>query len=485
MFWGMKNLLAFAAVLLFSLSFAARVFAGQVRYDDSPVPGASARPVSEELLKSTVYQIFLRPFTQEGTLKSAERLLPHVASLGVKIIQLCPVALADGDADKNFWSGRQREFGLNPKNPYRQKDYFKIDPEYGSPRDLKDFVSEAHALGMKVVYDIVYFHCGPKAELIGEHPDFVRRNRDGSVKVGDWKFPELDYENPELREYMYKNMEYLVREYGFDGFRCDVEDLVPLSFWEEGARRMRKIKPGFLFFSEGIRPKNHLGTYDASYGFYWAWALIDVYQKGAPAEKLFEAEARAAREFPKGSAFLRFRENHDMAHGCKRVDAFPGRAAADSMLFLNFAVDGVPFIYNGNEIADCAPHNIFANREFGRLFIDWSKALTREGKARMGLVRKLVSMKRELPALYRGKTVWLKNSAPDRAVSFARIDGVSGQRLFCVANAKPEPAEFSAAFDAPEGFEERLSSGAEWEFSGGKLRARLAPYGYAMLEARE
>ena len=155
------------------------------------------------------------------------------------------------------------------------------------------------------------------------------------------------------------------------------------------------------------------------------------------------------------------------------------------MLFLNFAVDGVPFIYNGNEIADCAPHNIFANREFGRLFIDWSKALTREGKARMGLVRKLVSMKRELPALYRGKTVWLKNSAPDRAVSFARIDGVSGQRLFCVANAKPEPAEFSAAFDAPEGFEEKLSSGAEWEFSGGKLRARLAPYGYAMLEARE
>lgn len=471
--------------MLLALSFGIRVSAGQVRYDDSPVPGESARPVSEELLKSTVYQIFLRPFTQEGTLKSAERLLPHVASLGVKIIQLCPVVLADDDPDKNFWSGRQRAFGLNPKNPYRWKDCFKIDPEYGSAQDLKDFVARAHGLGMRVVYDIVYFHCGPKAELIGEHPDFARRNPDGSVKVGDWKFPELDYGNPELREYMYKNMEYLVREYGFDGFRCDVEDLVPLSFWEEGARRMRRIKPDFLFFSEGIRPRNHLGTYDASYGFYWVWALIDVYQKGAPAEKLVEAEARAAREFPKGSAFLRFRENHDMAHGCKRVDAFPGRAAADSMLFLNFAVDGVPFIYNGNEIADCAPHNIFANREFGRLFIDWSKALAREGKARMGLVRRLVSMKREFPALYRGKTVWLKNSAPDRAVSFARIDGVSGQRLFCAANAKSEPAEFSAAFDLPERFEERLSSGAEWEFSGGKLRVRLAPYGYVMLEARE
>lgn len=88
--------------MLLALSFGIRVSAEQVRYDDSPVPGESARPVSEELLKSTVYQIFLRPFTQEGTLKSAERLLPHVASLGVKIIQLCPVVLADDDPDKTF-----------------------------------------------------------------------------------------------------------------------------------------------------------------------------------------------------------------------------------------------------------------------------------------------------------------------------------------------------------------------------------------------
>lgn len=480
----MKSTLVFPAALAFC--FAIHAFAEQVRYDDSPCPGEKARPVSDELLKSTVYQIFLRPFTQEGTLKSAERLLPHVASLGVKIIQLCPVALADDDPDRKFWSVRQRKFGLNPRNPYRQKDYFEIDPEYGSPQDLKDFVSSAHGLGMKVVYDIVYFHCGPKARLIDRHSDFVRRNSDGSVKIGDWKFPQLDFDNPELRRYLFKNMEYLVREYGFDGFRCDVEDLIPLSFWEEGARRMREIKPGFLFFSEGIRPRNHLEAYDASYGFYWLWALRSVYGRGDSAERLREAEERAAREFPAGSVFLRCRENHDMAMdaGGARPDKIPGSAAMDSMLFLNFAVDGVPFIYNGNEIADCAPHNIFANRRFGRLFIDWSKALAEDGKKRMELVRKLVSMKADSPALYRGKTVWLENSAPDRAVSFARIDDVFGQTLFCAANTKPEPAEFSVDFYSQNGFGERLSSGAEWSFSGGKLRVRLAAYGYLMLEAR-
>ena len=58
----------------------------QVRYDDEPCPQSEARAVSEEFSKSTVYQIFLRPFTRAGTLKAGEKLLEHVASLGVGII---------------------------------------------------------------------------------------------------------------------------------------------------------------------------------------------------------------------------------------------------------------------------------------------------------------------------------------------------------------------------------------------------------------
>lgn len=96
--------------------------------------------------------------------------------------------------------------------------------------------------------------------------------------------------------------------------------------------------------------------------------MRDVYEKGAPAEKLVGAEVRAVREFPRGSVFLRFRDNHDMAQdGRVRIDAFPGPDAVDSMLALNFAIDGIPFLYNGNEFADAAPHSIYANREFGRL----------------------------------------------------------------------------------------------------------------------
>ena len=36
-------------------------------------------------------------------------------------------------------------------------DYFKLDEEYGTDEDLKDFVYEAHKLGLKVMFDLVYF----------------------------------------------------------------------------------------------------------------------------------------------------------------------------------------------------------------------------------------------------------------------------------------------------------------------------------------
>ena len=103
----------------------------------------------------------------------------------------------------------------------------------------------------------------------------------------------------------------------------------------------------------------------------------------------------------------------------------------------------------------------------------------------MGLVRKLISMKRGFPALYGGKTLWLKNSAPDKAVSFARIDNSAPQTVFFAANTKSEPAEFTVDFPAAPEFSDILSARAEWSFSGGKFRMRLGAYGYIFLEGRK
>ena len=87
----------------------------------------------KRILSSTVYQIFLRTFTNEGTLKAAEKHLPEIKQLGVDIVYLCPFMTEDDGDDKFFWSERQKNCGLeNPKNPYRISDYFGVDPEYGT-----------------------------------------------------------------------------------------------------------------------------------------------------------------------------------------------------------------------------------------------------------------------------------------------------------------------------------------------------------------
>ena len=55
---------------------------------------------------------------------------------------------ADDDTDEKYLSPRQIASGLNnPKSPYRIKDYFKVDSDYGAESDAADFVKKAHELG--------------------------------------------------------------------------------------------------------------------------------------------------------------------------------------------------------------------------------------------------------------------------------------------------------------------------------------------------
>ena len=114
------------------------------------------------LPSAVIYQISLRSFTREGTLRAAEAMLPHVKTVGVDVVYLTPFVEMDTDMDRSGWSPRQIKSGFEtPKNPYRISDYTKVDPEYGTESDLVAFVAAAHGLGLKVFFDLVYLHCGP------------------------------------------------------------------------------------------------------------------------------------------------------------------------------------------------------------------------------------------------------------------------------------------------------------------------------------
>jgi cyclomaltodextrinase len=382
-----------------------------------PLNQKQARTSPEWLLGGVFYQINLRAFTPEGTLKAALAHLPRLAELGVTILYLCPVSVSDDHPDRNFWSPRQIKSGMdNPRNPYRIKDYYDIDPEYGTAEDYRRFVDEAHALGMRVMQDVVYLHCGPGAVFIEKHPDFVQREADGSIRNAAWKFPALNFDNPGLREYLWANMEWFVREFDVDGFRTDVSDAIPLEFWEEARLRLEVLKPDVAMLSEGTRKEDQLRAFDINYlGFGNAH---QIWSSASALRKLWE-ERRAERPVG-GSKFIWFFDNHDIANDDyeNRVDKRWSDAHVRAALILAFTLDGAPFLYNGQEVADTARHSIF-----GRLPVDWAAGGTPRGKARTELCRRLCRMRRDTKALTHGTLEWVDNDMPDELATFIRTLG--------------------------------------------------------------
>ncbi|MDO4583004.1 MAG: alpha-amylase family glycosyl hydrolase [Planctomycetia bacterium] len=446
----------FGSFVLFCMGLtAAMLWGAEENLHEKP-----ARQAPEWLTKGIIYQINPRAFTPEGTLKAIEAKLPHIQATGATIVYLCPVFMADDDMDRKYWSTRQKSSKMeNPRNPYRIKDYYNVDPEYGTNEDLKSLIQKAHERGLRVMLDMVYFHCGPTAIFLEEHPDFVLRDKEGNFETGVWAFPKLNFQSQALREYLYQNMEMWVRDYDVDGFRCDVADLVPLDFWEEGRRRLEKIRPDVAMICEGIRPKDQLYAFDMSYGFQFYWALQDVYDKGKPALSVRQKVEEVEKKWPQGARFMHYVDNHDIANGDwpKRRGVRWGEKGMNAALVLCYTMDGTPMLYCGLEMADKCRHSIFGKT----VYIDWNQQNTDEARRRMAFCQELAKTRLSRPELTEGKLVWLDNSTPDEVLSFARVLGDT--KVLVVINFRDQPIETNV----------KLADGTEKTFS-------LAEFGYVI-----
>jgi len=427
----MKKLIIQAAIILLT---ATSTLAQEI-----PISERQARTTTDDVTQGVIYQINARAFTEEGTLTAAAQRLPKIAELGVTIVYLCPIFVADDDMRQEFWSPRQKASGMNnPRNPYRMKDFYHVDPEYGTDDDLKAFVADAHALGLKVMLDMVYLHCGPTAVFIESHPDFVKRNAQGVIENAGWSFPGLNFDSLELREYLWKNMEYWVVDFDVDGFRLDVADGIPLDFWKEARRRLDAIRPGLILLAEGTRNLDQLETMDLNYGFAFFGALDSVLTKNAPASELRKNWENVVANNPKGARFTRYTDNHDIANDdyLNRRETRWGYDCAQTALALCFMMDGTPMLYNGQELADNARHSIF-----GRAPIKRDKENDADGKARFQFVRELIRLRREHNAVTDGSLKWLDVEPEKNVVAFLRDSG--DERIVCVFNLKNETVEGS------------------------------------------
>src|SRR5215471_12639446 len=280
-----------------------------MRAEDSPRPAHHAPP--QWLRDGAIYEIFPRNFSPEGNFNGITARLDELKDLGVTIIWLMPIHPI-GEKMRKGTIG----------SPYAVRDYYAINPEYGTEADFKRLVSEAHKRGFKVIMDLVANHTAWDSVMMA-HPEFYKQDATGKIIPPEPSWTDvagLNYANPKLREYMTTMMKHWVNPATFDvdGFRCDVAYGVPTSFWEEARTELVKVKPDIMMLAEASKPELLVKAFDIDYSWPLHSTLNDVLLKGASATAFKQSWEQTRREFPTDSLHLRFSDNHDEARAVAR-----------------------------------------------------------------------------------------------------------------------------------------------------------------------
>ena len=391
---------------------------------------------------ASIYQINTRQFTAEGTFKAAQQQLPRLKELGVDILWLMPIHPV-GQVNRKGKLG----------SPYAVRDYTAVNPELGTLDEFKHFIAAAHAQGMHVILDWVGNHTAWDNVLVKSHPDWYAHDRHGKPHPTPWydwdDIIDLDYSKPALRRYMTDAMVYWVKDVGVDGYRADAAGLVPQDFWDHASAELRKVKPVFML-AEWESRDMHANAFDASYAWTWWDALHNIADGKADATSLYTYYAWNQKFYPKQAYRMLYTTNHDKnAWEGTEFEIFG--PATDAAIVFSFVSEGIPLIYNGQEVGN---HKRLAF--FDRDPIEWKPS------PYTAMYKQLLALKKSNTALWNGQ--WgatmeqVPNSDNKKIFSFVRAN--RRDKVFAVFNLSAQPVQAS--------FKDTLHVGAYRDFTSGQ-----------------
>ena len=378
-----------------------------------------ARQSREWIRDGVIYEIFPRAFSPEGNFNGITKQLDRLKDLGVTILWLMPI----------HQIGQEKKKG-SVGSPYAVRDYYSINPDYGTKDDLRRLINETHKRGLKIIIDIVANHTSWDSVMM-KNPDFYKHDAQGKITWPyDWTdVAWLNYENRRLRDYMSDMLTYWIREFDLDGFRCDVAGEVPVDFWERARAEIEKIKPDIVMLAEASKPDLLVKAFDLDYAWPLHTTLSAALTGSSPATAIRLVWEQERAKFPRGATHMLFSDNHDESRAIARF----GERGAIAASGLVFTLDGVPLLYNGMEAGDTTESG--APALFERLPIFWG-IVERRGQFPV-FYKQIISLRRDHSALRRGETEWIRSSDEQRLVSFLRRDG--SEELLTTINMSNRP----------------------------------------------
>jgi neopullulanase len=457
-----------------------------------------------------------------GDLRGIRDHLGYLKDLGVTALSLTPI-LKGGPA--------QDDHG------YAAVDLYAVDPHLGTNQEYRDLAADAHKHDLKIVFDFVANHVGPKHPWVADPPTTdwfhgtaqnhenaaagIPRNFYGdnpkrpiehdpfeiladphatsqlSRNLTDGWFintlPGLNTGSPLVGQYLLQNAIWWAESSGLDVYRIDVFPYIPRGFWAVWHSGLRQLYPRLTTIGEIVHPdpsvtsffQGGLRRFDGvdsglstllDYPLFFA--LRDVLLRQAPAGRITDI-LRHDSLYVHPDALVAFFGDYDVGRFITAAGSSP--AKLNLAFALTLTLRGIPELYYGDEIAMPGGADPENRPDFpGGWPGDPKNAFTPEGRTKeqqdiFAVVQTLLRLRREHPSLQTGKLWHL--SADDASYVFLRE--TEEERLLVAFNNSTEPKTLRIPLsDTPAQGALGLTSlfgEAQGQIAGGTARLTMPP----------
>lgn len=408
-----------------------------------------------------------------GDFKGITQKLDYIKSLGTTAIWITPAAQNDAKGYHGYWID----------------DFYKVDSHLGTMADLKDLVKSAHKRNIKVILDYVANHTGYETAWLndGKHKNWFHRKglivdyNDPSQVENGWLagLPDLNQDNPEVKNYLINNAIWWIDQTGIDGMRLDTVKHVPKDFWNEFAYKIKIKYPDFYLIGEvwnndasALEPYHQAGI-DGLLNYPMYDGIKNTFKNDGSAYSLVRA-IKSQSSFSKPGINGIFIDNHDNKRFITDVENSGGNGEAYMKQALSFIMTypQIPIIYYGTEIAMPG-----GNDPDNRNDMNWNSI---KDSRMLSFYKMLVSLRSSNPALISGKFELLDYDA--NYISYMRIKG--SDSVIVIMNLQNSAKNITIdTQNSSEKYVDKLS-GAEFKSNSGKLSVSLKPLDLLILESR-
>lgn len=380
-----------------------------------------------------------------GDLQGVMDHLDYLSELGINAIYFTPV------------------FEATTNHKYDTKDYFKVDPHFGTNEKLKQLVDACHGRGIRVLLDAVFNHCGKT------FPAFVDVMENGAASAyADWFYvhswplevkdgiptyetfafepimPKLNTENPEVQQYLLDVARYWIEEIGIDGWRLDVANEVDHQFWREFRKTVKSVNPDAYLLGEIMHdsmPWLQGDQFDAVMNYPFTNALLNFFaRKTTNAEQFSHAIQAQLASYPRQITEVSF--NLLGSHDTTRLLTLCKGHKESLMLAYLFELTfyGAPCIYYGDEIGMDGEHD-----PLNRKCMEWDQG--KQDLALFSFFRKAIQLRKQYRALRTGGLRFYPQ-ANKQLLAYERWD--DEDQLLIIMNNSGSAAQYSKDINSGE-----------------------------------